>query len=175
MVDYDIIKAKQGDETELAKIITNLMPIIYHYAKSFTAKGLDCDDLVQEGIIGLFTAIEKYDSNNTASFKTFSVVCIRNAMVSAVRSATRKKHSPLNSSVPIDENQMVDGPEQITIEKESYKIAVKKINKKLSKFEKNVLTLFLDNYKYKQIAIKLDCTEKAVDNALYRIRQKLKQ
>ena len=169
-----IQKAKSGDETALAGIIALEMPIIRVYARKAVSLGFEFDDAVQEGIIGLFDAINSFDVDKSASFKTYASVCIKNSITQALRTATRKKHQPLNTYLPLDERQSVVGPEQIAIEKENYATTICKINKDLSKFEKKVLRLFLQGNSYVEIAQKSICTIKAVDNALNRIRRKLK-
>ncbi|MDD3430027.1 MAG: sigma-70 family RNA polymerase sigma factor [Oscillospiraceae bacterium] len=166
--------AMRGDEAALAGVLTAMLPTISAFAVRSVCPGLDKDDLTQEGLLGLFHAIGTYQTEGGASFTTYATRCIQNAMLTAQKQAGRKKHSPLNHFVPLNEEGIVLGPEEITIEKEEYLHTMQNINTRLSAFEKEVLLLFLDGLSYEQIADKLAKTPKAVDNALSRVRRKLK-
>lgn len=166
--------ARNGDEQALAAIIAKEMPVIRWFARRAVRPGLDFDDAVQEGLIGLFRAIEVFDTKKEASFSTYASVCIKNAVVSAGKSASRLKHSPLNHSVPIPEEQSIPGPEEQTIANEQVSLTLEKARTQLSPLEKNVLRYFLDGFSYQEIGEKLAITPKAVDNALVRLRRKLK-
>lgn len=166
--------ARSGDEAALAFIITRHMPFIRKFAHKAVRPGLDFEDAVQEGIIGLFSAIENYEVSRDVTFNTYSSVCIHNAILSAQKAAGRKKHSPLNYSVPIPENQSIPGPEDSTIASEQVSLAMEKIKNKLSSTEKTVLALFLDGFSYEEIARTLGKTQKSVENSLTRARRKLK-
>lgn len=166
--------ARNGEEAAIAAIIAKQMPRIGRLALRLARPGLDFDDAVQEGLIGLFRAIEKYDVDGGASFSTFAAVCVQNAMLSAARAASRKKHAPLNQSVPITGQQSIPGPEDATIASEQVSITLEKARKTLSPFEKAVLQMVLDGYSNQQIAQKLGRDTKAVENALLRARRKLR-
>ncbi|MBP8856357.1 MAG: sigma-70 family RNA polymerase sigma factor [Oscillospiraceae bacterium] len=168
------IEKARTDDATLAMLISRQMPMINRLASAAICPGLDFDDAVQEGIIGFFSAIATYSPHKSASFKTYANVCVQNAIASAVRAASRKKHQPLNFSVPLEEDAFAGGPEQLAIEQEGYKEAVRRIEAKLSDMEMRVLTLHLSGQRYAQIAQRLDIDEKAVDNALSRIRRKLR-
>lgn len=150
--------------------------------------GAEMDDLSQEGMIGLFKAMRDYQPEKETSFATFAGVCIRRQIQNAITNSNRKKHVPLNSYVSLymnseeDDNFMLEerlvtsreeDPEKLLIAKEQQKDRNERIRKELSKLEKQVLTLYLQGMSYEAIAEHLGKTEKAVDNALQRIRGKL--
>lgn len=167
-------RAKSGDEAALAALIARFMPIIRLIAGRAAGPGLDFEDAVQEGYIGLFFAVKTYSADKGAAFSTYANTCIRNAVMSAMRSARRKKHALLSDALSLKEEAVVPGPEEATILKEQYQQAVLDINTKLSGFEKDALMLSLSGQSYTQIAQALSRTPKAVDNALVRVRRKLK-
>ena len=166
--------AKSGSEVDLAAIMARFMPVIHRAARRVAGPGIDFDDAVQEGIIGLFSAIQTYGANRGASFSTYAVVCINNAVTSAKRAASRKKHAPLNQSVPISDTQSVPGPEDAAIVSEQVQVTLTKAGTVLSGLEKSVLWLCMDGFSYRQIAKRLGVNEKAVENALGRVRKKLR-
>ncbi len=174
IITMQIEQAKGGDEQALAALIARQMPQIRTLAAQSLCPGLEFDDLVQEGLIGFFSALETYDAAKGALFTTYAHVCVQNAVASAVRAAGRNKHSPLNTSVPYSERESTPGPEELFVENERYCQTMQSIDTRLSPMEKQVLSLFLDGGSYAQIAKKLCVNEKAVDNALQRVRAKLK-
>ena len=150
--------------------------------------GGERDDLVQEGLIGLYKAIKSYSKEKNANFKTFAEICVVRQMISAVKSSTRKKNSPLNHYVsihiPEDEldtisSKLIDvknnNPESMLIEQETADGMQNKIFSILSDFESEVLSYYLSGISYKEIAKILKKTEKAVDNALFRIKKKIEK
>ncbi len=168
---------RSGDEAALARVIACMMPAIRRSASMCTCPGLEFDDAVQEGIIGLFRAIETFDSNRSASFETYATVCIQNAQVSAQRAAGRKKHGPLNTSVPLEDDLSAPqplGPEELAIQNEQSAHWRQWLDQHLSPFEREVLSLFLQGASNAQIAAALGRTPKAIENALGRVRRKLK-
>ena len=140
-----LVRAKTGDERALAGIISRMMPQVRFGAYSLPAEGLDSEDLVQEGLIGLMHAIGTYVPEKGVKFETYGASCIQNAQISALRAARRKKHGPLNSSVPLSEEQTIPGPEEAA-----------------------------KGDSYREIAEILGCTPKAVEGALARARRKLR-
>lgn len=166
--------AKNGAETELAAIVARFMPTINRAARRAKSPGLDFEDAVQEGIIGLFAAIESFAEGKGAAFASYATICINNAVIGAKRAALRKKHGPLNYSVPISHCQSVPGPEEATIANEEVRVTLKKAAKVLSKMEKTVLWLRIDGWQNRQIAKKMGISAKTVENALARVRQKLR-
>lgn len=170
----EIYAAKNHSEAALAAIISRQMPIIRMYARRSVRPGLDFDDAVQEGIIGLFFAIQHFDEQRDVSFQTYASVCIRNSILTAQKAAGRKKHSPLNQRVPISESQSIPGPEEQAIASEQVALTLEKARTKLSALEKTVLQLTLDGFTPSQIAVKISKPVKSVENALSRLRSKLR-
>ena len=175
-----------GAEEALIERYTRLVRVC---ARPCFLAGGDSEDLTQEGMLGLLSAIRSYDEAGGASFRTYAEVCIRNRIVQAVRSASRKKHDPLNGGVSLEyvilseeESEQAASippelyrrsPEEQLLERESEKEFYSTFSRCLSSFETEVLFLFLDGLSYRQIAARLDKNEKAVDNAVQRIRRKL--
>lgn len=170
----EIEAARNGNEPALAAIIAKRMDLIRRIARKATYPGLDFDDAVQEGLIGLFRAIESYKVGSEASFSTYSAICIRNAIASARKTAGRKKHAPLNQSVPLSELESTPGPEDQAILNEQVSIALGKMHSNLSALEKSVLRLSLAGYSRKDIARELGVAIKSVENALLRARKKIR-
>lgn len=166
-----------GEYKYLQLLINRYMPYIISVASRYNAGGLDTEDFIQEGILAIFSAVKVFDPQK-ASFKTFVCLCINRAMSSALaRAAGKAKHIPEGLIFPIDELQLTDmsDPESILIEKERYDDLEHTIKQDLSKFEYRVLSEFLSGKSYSQIADTLDVSVKSVDNALRRIRTKIKQ
>ncbi len=166
--------AKKGDADAIATLFATCLPTIRREASRAVYPGLDFEDAVQEGMIGLYKAVQTYKPEEEASFKTYATVCIHNAVASAGKIARAKKHGPLNSSRPITDEPSTYGPEDIAIQKEQYQNALKRIATKLSSFEQQVLKLYLEGKPYSEIAEICGTTQKAVDNAMQRLRRKLK-
>ena len=172
-------REKDQGEASLARVMTRFMPYIHRRAMGVSADGLEYDDMVQEGLIGLFSAIESFDAGQGASFSTYAITCINNCMASAVRGAARKKHLPLNSCLSLSDEGSADipagsTPEEVAIAREGYAALKLAIQDDLSPFEREVLALYLEGYDYAALAARLDSTPKSIDNALQRARKKLK-
>lgn len=168
---------RAGDEAVLACAIAHMMPLIRRGASMCMGPGLEFDDAVQEGIIGLFHAIETYDPSRGAAFETYATACIQNAQLTAQRAARRKKHGPLNTSVPLEDEvgaPLPPSPEELAIQSEQSAHWKQWLESQLSGFEREVLALFLQGASYAQITAALGRTPKAVENALGRVRRKLK-
>lgn len=163
-------------------------------AKSMYILGADNDDLIQEGMIGLFKAVRDYDAGRDASFYTFADLCISRQMYNAVQASRREKHAPLNTYISLyadmteSENgedstellnvlasNMETNPEQLIIDKENVADLEAIIEKELSSFEKQVLDLYLTGMSYSQIAKVLSRDEKSTDNALQRLKAKIRK
>ena len=173
-------------EEELIERYTRLVRIC---ARPYFLVGGDSEDLTQEGLLGLLNAIRSYDPGSGSAFRPFAEVCIRNRILEAVRSASRKKHDPLNGGVSLeyvilseeDARQPSEvqpevfsrSPEEQVLARESEKEFYSTFSRCLSSFETEVLFHFLDGLTYRQIAAQVGRTEKAVDNAVQRIRRKL--
>ncbi|MEG0616967.1 MAG: sigma-70 family RNA polymerase sigma factor [Oscillospiraceae bacterium] len=163
------------DDEALADLLTKKMPVIRHLAAAAVCPGLDYDDAVQEGMIGFFAAVGSFSEDKGANFSTYANVCIQNAIFSAVRSASRQKHAPLNGSISIDDDNLQIA-EQFFHDNstDNYNKTLSNIKKNLSLLENQVLELRIEDKSYADIARSLDISEKSVDNALARIRKKLR-
>lgn len=167
----------RGEYKYLQLLINRYMPFIISVASRYNAGGFDTEDFIQEGILAIFSAVKSYDQEK-ASFKTFVALCINRAMSSALsRVSGAAKHIPEGLISPIDEVELPDmsSPESIFIEKESYNDLESTIKQELSGFEYQVLCEFLSGKSYADIAESLNVTAKSVDNALRRIRSKIKK
>lgn len=170
----EIEAARGGSEPALASIIARRMNLIRRLASRAATPGLDFEDAVQEGLIGLFQAIESYRTGKNASFSTYSAICIQNAIASARKSAGRKKHAPLNQSVPLSEQQSIPGPEEQAILNEQVSITMSRMRTRLSSLERAVIRMALAGDSRGEIARRLGLSPKSVENALLRARRKLK-
>lgn len=168
-------QAQSGNEQALAWLIARQMPQIRTLAARAVRPGMEYDDAVQEGVIGLYSALCTFDADKGASFNTYACICVHNAVASAVRASQRGKHAPLNHTVPCREEQSVPGPEELFMQSERMASTLRSIETRLSRMEKRVLLLSMQGYSYAQIARRLSVNEKAVDNALQRVRLKLKR
>ncbi len=131
MDDELLQQAQAGEESAIAALITAMMPAIRKGAAAVAAPGLDFDDAVQEGLIGLFHAVRSYRADKKVPFTAYAAACIANAQQDARRSATRKKHAPLNNSVPLPENSAAPGPEELAIANERCAAVLERINTQL--------------------------------------------
>jgi len=183
-----VAKAKIGDIESMETILQYFKPKVTAICREYFLLGADFDDLSQEGMIGLYKAVKSFDSTKSVSFKTFAEVCVVRQMITAVKSSTRKKNSPLNHYISIHdssrdceetgffsalEDMRNMNPESIMIEKETAQGMEFEISRLLSSFENRVLALYLQGVSYKEIATQLDREPKAVDNALTRIKKKI--
>ena len=170
--------SESGAETEFAMLLERYISVIRKKAHEYSFNGLDVEDLIQEGTIGLINAVKAYDENSGVQFSTFANLCIDRSIISAVRKSLRKKQIPSDMLVPLDDDRSAvdyDNPERMIIEKESYDRLMLSVRKMLTLFEFNVLTGYLSGDSYRDIAEKMQCDTKAVDNAMVRIRRKLKR
>lgn len=184
-----IEKFKTGDDFALEELLKQNKPLINQIARKYFLIGAEVDDLIQEGMIGLYRAIITFDVSKDVHFKSYARVCIERAVFNAIKSANSKKNLPLNQSVSLslqDNNDNDDDedivayvtwddsdPESILINRENYAKLFDKATQNLSVFEKNVLKLYLDGLTYTEIAEKLDKSAKSVDNGLTRIKAKI--
>lgn len=180
--------AKSGDEDAYNHIIARYRNFVYAKAKSYYIKGAEQDDLVQEGMIGLYKAVRDFKPD-ISSFAAFAKVCVLRQILTAVRSSARNKHMPLNSYVSLNgtdkddackdcifdlaDDDNVQNPESILIDRENLFGISCKINQILSEMELEVLALYIYGMTYQQIAGKIGKDPKAVDNAIQRIRKKI--
>ena len=190
-----MIRLRDGETGIMDFIMNKYKNLVRSKAQSMYILGADNDDLIQEGMIGLFKAVRDFDSGRDASFYTFADLCISRQMYTAVQASRRKKHIPLNTYVSLyatarenperseDDMALVNmlalkseqSPEEMLIDKENVEQLEKTIEKELSGFEKQVLDLYLTGMRYTQIAKVLGKDEKSTDNALQRIKTKLKK
>ncbi|MBS3810388.1 MAG: sigma-70 family RNA polymerase sigma factor [Halanaerobiales bacterium] len=184
-----IEKAKNGNELAIEYLINHNMDIVYAKAKYFFIKGLDKDDVIQEGMLGLFKAIRDYQEEREASFRGFSQLCVHRQLISAIKRANRQKHQPLNNSTSINKTYDYDNEsgrsfseilpdkkkklEDQFVYKEIINLVFAEIEKELTQLEKKVFYEYLEDRSYKEISEKLDINIKTVDNALQRARKKI--
>lgn len=172
--------AKDGDDDALTRLICRYAPLVRLRARAFARGMLDEDDLYQEGMIALLSAVRGF-REDTGSFKTFVAVCVNNKLRNAVVSHMREKNAPMRDYLSLSEQeegelpaQGADDPAQLVIAGEELAARRRKIETVLSPFERQVLTLYLNAFSYEEMARRLDSTTKAVDNALQRTRRKLR-
>lgn len=193
--DEMLIERLRDGERDITDYIMNKYKnLVRSKAKSMYILGADNEDLIQEGMIGLFKAIRDYDAGRDASFFTFADLCISRQMYTAVQASNRKKHMPLNSYISLystsheeesgkESEEFINflgldtqkDPEQLLIDKENVLSLEKKIEEELSAFEKQVLDLYLTGMTYTQIARVLGRDEKSTDNALQRMKAKIRK
>ena len=182
--DEELIARLRAGEREITDyLIDKYKSLVRTRARALYLVGGDHEDLIQEGMLGLFKAVRDYKPEKEASFATFAGLCIDRQMYSAVASSQRQKHQPLNSFVslsePVSEQELrlvdEETPEEIMISRENVIGMHERIKERLSKFEYQVLELYLKGYDYTQIAEKLGKQAKAIDNALQRIRSKVRE
>ena len=174
-----VSKAKAGDSNALTELIKNYSNLVSSKSMSFSKNsGVDSDDLYQEGMIGLLSAVYSFDESREIEFKTFAETVINRKMFSALRSANSKKNLPLASYISLEDKtdilSSMPSPEETYLISEELSLINDFVEKNLSKTEKKVLRLHLLELSYSEIAEILDCSEKTVDNALQRIRKKIK-
>lgn len=195
--DEELLRRYQNGETQVADVLLDRYKnLVRKKANTLFLFGGDTDDLIQEGMIGLFKAIQNYESGKGTFFQ-FAQMCMNHQMYDAIEAAARKKHSPLNSYVSFPDEEGGSGapkniegewtsagewsasdttdPAQILIDRESVRITLEEIRSSLSKMELAVLTDYLDGLNYRQIAEKMDKSPKVIDNALQRIRAKVQK
>ena len=184
--------AQQGSDRAFDYLLDKYRVFVRGKSLSYYIAGADRDDIIQEGMIGLFKAARDFSSDRGVSFKTFADLCITRQIITAVKNASRQKHAPLNSYVSLnksvanednDDSTLLDiigpgenlNPEEIIINKEKANILEVKMNQSLSKFELLVVSLYLEGYSYTQIAKALEKDTKSIDNALQRIKRKFEK
>lgn len=188
-----ILRIRDGEEKITDYIMEKYKNLVRSKAGSMYILGADREDLIQEGMIGLFKAIRDYDIGRDASFATFADLCVARQMYTAVKAAGRKKHAPLNSYVSLyagngsdkteEEKKLLDSlvsrdeqnPEELLIDRENVERIEKAIESELSSFERQVLDLYLTGMKYTEIARVLGKDDKSTDNALQRCRSKIRK
>ena len=181
--------AAVGDRQAEERLVVKYMRLVRRCSRPFFLVGGAPEDLIQEGMLGLLSAIRQYDPKQNAAFKTYAELCIKNRLLSAVKTDSRLKHNPLNDGVPLDlllseESQIPllaytelfrRTPEEQVLARENKMELQQSFKRCLSPMERNVLRLYLDGLSYQEIAEQTGKPIKAVDNAIQRIRRKLAQ
>ena len=188
---YLIALAKQGHHGAYDRLVRRYYGFVRLKASSYFLAGGDADDLIQEGLVGLYKAVRDYRSDRESSFRNFAELCITRQIITAVKTATRNKHAPLNqyvsfSSTPsgVDTDPTLDemlpgspvhDPINQVISSEELRALVACISTALSELESRVLALYLDGHSYEEVGRRLGCDCKTVDNALQRVKRKVGQ
>ncbi len=181
--------AAVSDRQAEERLVVKYMRLVRRCSRPFFLVGGAPEDLIQEGMLGLLSAIRQYDPKQNAAFKTYAELCIKNRLLSAVKTDSRLKHNPLNDGVPLDsllseESQIPllaytelfrRTPEEQVLARENKMELQQSFKRCLSPMERNVLRLYLDGLSYQEIAEQTGKPIKAVDNAIQRIRRKLAQ
>ena len=183
-----IVEIQNGNEQALTYLLNKYKPLVNNKVGKYFIIGAEKEDIVQEGLIGLYKAIKNFDPEKENSFKTFANLCIERQLITAIKTSNRQKHMPLNSYLSLNmsayedeetetvidvfDSSLTEDPLE-TLTKKEYYIAIENaIDKSLSDFEKKVLNRFAKGESYVQIANKLNTPVKSVDNAIQRIRKK---
>ena len=190
--DEEIVaQAKSGNNRAQEYLISKYENFVKAKARSYFLIGADKEDIYQEGMIGLYKAIRDFNPEKSTSFKAFAEICVIRQIITAIKTATRQKHIPLNTYIslnkPIYEEESertlldvlagikITDPEELMISKEQIKYIEEKISKVLSGLELEVLTSYLDGKSYQEIASDLEKHSKSIDNALQRVKRKLEK
>jgi len=192
MVDEDIVvQARDGNGEALEYLIHKYRNFVRAKARSYFLIGADREDIIQEGMIGLYKAIRDFRNDKLSSFRAFAELCITRQIITAIKTATRQKHIPLNSYIslnkPIYEDDSdrtlmdvvstarVSDPEEMVINREEFGDIEEKMGEILSDLEWKVLMSYLDGRSYQEIAVELKRHVKSIDNALQRVKRKLER
>ena len=186
-----VLQAQQGDSTAVEYLLSKYKNFVRSKARSYFLIGADHEDIVQEGMIGLFKAIRDYQAERLSSFRAFAELCITRQIITAIKTATRQKHVPLNSYVSLNKpiydeesdrtlmDVIVEGraqnPEELIIGRENLVSIRDRVDQVLSSLEQDVLNAYLDGKSYQEIADKLGRHVKSIDNALQRVKRKLEK
>lgn len=181
----------QGDNQALDYLITKYKNFVRAKARTYFLIGADKEDIIQEGMIGLYKAIRDYNEGKMTTFKAFAELCITRQIITAIKTATRQKHIPLNSYVSLDKpiydeesdrtlldviagSKAID-PQELLVNQEKFGDMEIKLSELLSEFERGVLQLYLEGRTYQEISADLNRHVKSIDNALQRVKRKLEQ
>lgn len=186
-----VVEAKNGSNRAQEYLISKYENFVKSKARSYFLIGADKEDIYQEGMIGLYKAIRDFNPEKLTSFKAFAELCVTRQIITAIKTATRQKHIPLNTYVSLNkpiydeesERTLLDvlsgikisDPEELMISKEQMDYIEGKIEKVLSGLELEVLTSYLDGKSYQEIACDLERHSKSIDNALQRVKRKLEK
>lgn len=180
-----VVLAQQGNDNAMNSLLSKYKSLVNKISRSYFLIGGDMEDIVQEGMIGLYNSITHW-TQKSASFKTFATTCIKHQIQSAVRVASSEKNKILSQALPIAEDRQEDeeeiellipsdlpSPYDEVLEHEKFDKIYSIVNKTLSKLEKKILSLYLKGYSYKEIAEMAEISKKSIDNGLTRIKNKL--
>ncbi len=188
-----VLMAQNGDEAAQEYLLDKYKSLVRAKSRAYFLIGADSEDIIQEGMIGLYKAVRDYNEEKNASFRSFAELCVNRQMITAIKAATRQKHQPLNSYVSLNkpvyeeesEQTYMDflqssssallNPEALLIGQENKSFLENQMVKNLSSFETRVLVLYLQGRSYFEIAHVLDKPEKSIDNALQRVKKKLEK
>lgn len=186
-----VMEAKASNNKAQEYLISKYENFVKAKAKSYFLIGADKEDIYQEGMIGLYKAIRDFNPEKSTSFKAFAEICVTRQIITAIKTATRQKHIPLNTYVslnkPIYEEESertlldvlsglkISDPEELMISKEQMRFIEETISEVLSGLERKVLTSYLDGKSYQEIACDLERHSKSIDNALQRVKRKLEK
>jgi RNA polymerase sporulation-specific sigma factor len=190
--DEEVVEcARQGDSQALEYLINKYRHFVRAKARSYFLIGADREDIIQEGMIGLYKAIRDFRMDKLSSFRAFAELCITRQIITAIKTATRQKHIPLNSYVSLNKpiydedsdrtlldiisGSKITDPEELVISREEFDDIEEKIGELLSSLEWRVLMSYLDGKSYQEIAEDLDRHVKSIDNALQRVKRKLEK
>ena len=182
--DEELIRRlRNGDSGVWDYLLEKYKDMVRRRSRAMFLTGGDTDDLIQEGMIGLFKAIRDFREDRDASFRTFANVCVDRQLKTAVKNSQRKKHMPLNSYISLDDENEEEpspvvqsvSPEDMLIEREQQENLMRTIQESLSKLENKVLSLYLSGDSYQEIADKIGKPLKSVDNTMSRLRRKIRE
>jgi RNA polymerase sporulation-specific sigma factor len=188
-----VVRARNGDGTALDELIRRYTGFVRLKASSYFLAGGDAEDLIQEGLVGLYKAVRDFRHDKETSFRSFAELCVTRQIITAIKTATRFKHSPLNTYVSFSNTPAgqdsdsdvtlgealpgpgVDDPSICVISTEELQSLVFALGTGLSKLEADALKLYLEGSSYEEMAAKLRCDTKTIDNALQRVKRKVLQ
>jgi RNA polymerase sporulation-specific sigma factor len=186
-----VARAKTGDKRAQEFVIKKYKNLVRSRARSYFLIGADREDIVQEGMIGLFKAIRDYQPDKMSSFRSFADLCVKRQIITAIKTATRQKHMPLNSYVSLNKplfdeesdrtlydlmtNNKELNPEHLIIKQEEWHTMSLQMGKVLSDLEWQVLSAYIDGKTYQEIAKDMNRHIKSIDNALQRVKKKLEK
>ena len=190
MTDEQVVRLAQGDDAQALEYLLNKYKnFVRTKARSYFLIGADHEDIVQEGMIGLYKAIRDYKAERLSSFRAFAELCVTRQIITAIKTATRQKHIPLNSYISLNKpiyeedsdrtlldvitEEGISNPEEMIIDREDLSVIEGKIGQMLSDLEKDVLVRYMEGKSYVEIAGEMHRHVKSIDNALQRIKRKL--
>lgn len=192
MIDEEIVEdSRAGDDKALEYLINKYKGFVRAKARTYFLIGADREDIIQEGMIGLYKAIRDYREDKLSSFRAFAELCITRQIITAIKTATRQKHIPLNSYISLNKpifdeesdrtlmdiisEEKISDPEEMVISREEFSGIEAKMSEILSGLECDVLSLYLQGKSYQEIAVDLNRHVKSIDNALQRVKRKLEK